>query len=591
MPSYPITKLEIDRKNLTNVTCNFSHRLQSGETVTKMEAVIKSFVLNVTGTNGQPYSEEKIVSVTGFYKAKKFDLVLPTDSKITSVNGKILEFWLHTIQLRIYTTQTTSSFISLTSDQIFAGVPPSAPRNFAVQQVNNTLELAWLSPNTNGSLGIAGYVIEYSKDGGKVWYSTTIGVATTHTYTTPELNNSYIFRLRAYGSYTSGGVTRVLYSPYVSILTPLYLSPNVSTGTNFLFDKSTWGSLSSPWGSYLTYAAEEWENHVRIQPAIVNAIRLAYPTFLGIKINVSYTSQAADSNGLVTLAYVPLGSVQGFNLNPNDPQRIKWATYQCDVVINTHPDADEAAGGEDGWRAVLTHELGHALGIGVVWQPQFLELLNKTRSVIIDANGNTTIRSQLMPHAPRWQLNGTFIPPWNRGKIPARYPKAQEAYNTISGYVNTQFPETKPRSCIPMMSSFIFTDENKRAHWAYEVNNNTAFTKTHKPIPTDIMSYGSLVGVQNQQITPLSVGVLEDIGYEKVSTAPSMMAYKAQTDSESSTGYSKTMTAISDSAIPREHSCFQSGPEDNEEVTASQVLGTIELDGSNNVKNIIINED
>lgn len=125
---------------------------------------------------------------------------------------------------------------------------------------------------------------------------------------------------------------------------------------------------------------------------------------------------------------------------------------------------------------ILTHELGHALGIGTLWD-----------------NGLNSSTDPVFPHS----INGEKY----------FYPEAQKAYN--------QFV-SKKRKYIPLNFDGIGVD----SHWAHILNTTNEFTKKHPPVPQEIMSYGHEIGIEGK-ITPISLKFLVDIGYEEINPGTS----------------------------------------------------------------------
>lgn len=588
--SNPIT-LTYEPVNSNTIRLNWKHRLIYSNKSPLLSEKLKSVVITLYSyVDGITVPDVRYENITSRYYEREYILSnIPKTSTNPNLGNKDYNF--HRVQIEVFTTYGTSK----NSITFYVGISgPSAPRNLVAQRnANNSVTVGWLSPTGIGSSSsgnsryIINYQLEYSKNGGETWFSTLIpGNSTSYTYTSLERNNQYLFRVSAISAYTNNG--NQVRGEQSQVFGPVFVPPTTAADATLLFEKSSWGNIASPWKEYLTFAAEEWESHVRIDPKVVEAIRQNDPNFMGIKINVSFISQPSVGGSVVS-AYIPVNTIKGFNLNPTDPESIKWNTSEFDLVINTHPDVNTIFEADnilvdDVWRAILTHELGHGLGIGIVWQPDWIVALNKQRRIVLE-NNNQIIRSQLIPHAPRWQLSGTFVAPWDRDRgVKPRFPAAQLAYNNLMGYTNQQIANLRPRGVIPLMSNIVFSDFEKRGHWAYETNTNNAFTSTHLPIPNDIMSYGGLVGVVQQQITPVSAGVLRDLGYLATTSAPSTTTFASQIASNTNTGYSSRMTAIPESTIPKTY------PGENT-ISSNQIIGTIDMDSSGKIKELVFNLD
>jgi hypothetical protein len=160
------------------------------------------------------------------------------------------------------------------------------------------------------------------------------------------------------------------------------------TTVSVLFDKSSWanigsGNYSTPYKSYLDQAADRWAQFVKIDSTIVDHIKntpsSTEPVWDGIKI---------ASQDSVDFAYGPGNFAITINNNPSDnyiascgpievmePNRfsgdLSIIPLNFIVQINDHysdPSNPSKLTSQE-WVNVFTHELGHALGIGVFWNP------------------------------------------------------------------------------------------------------------------------------------------------------------------------------------------------------------------------------
>lgn len=138
---------------------------------------------------------------------------------------------------------------------------------------------------------------------------------------------------------------------------------------------------------------------------------------------------------------------------------------------------------------ILTHELGHALGIGVYWS--YSE---------DDSDGFNSGTDTIFPNS----LNGQKL----------IYPQLQKAYNN---YIS------KTRKYVPILFdewSPLFGSIGANQHWSHLLNPKNQFTRQHPPTPNDILSYGSTIGIKGK-ITPISLKYLADIGYQEISPGAS----------------------------------------------------------------------
>jgi hypothetical protein len=130
-----------------------------------------------------------------------------------------------------------------------------------------------------------------------------------------------------------------------------------------LFDKSSWASVvPEPYKTYLDEAADRWSLYMSYNSSVVTEIRSfdGFSTWNGLALNPSKYTIYNDV-AVKTIAssgpwdYVDLQGVQFNSL-----------TFQLNInnyYLNLFSRSD--------WINIMTHELGHALGIGIYWDPFF----------------------------------------------------------------------------------------------------------------------------------------------------------------------------------------------------------------------------
>lgn len=156
-----------------------------------------------------------------------------------------------------------------------------------------------------------------------------------------------------------------------------------------LFDKSSWSStVPEPYLTALNNAADRWSQFIKFDSDIYTQIQDDNPGWNGIQLQAFNAVQNVD----FIAACVP---TQDINL-----QGIKHNTIKFTLDVNTDQE------NRDDWAKIMTHELGHALGVGVFWSEEISGV-----NFIIPANTNPE---------PITCLNGLV------------YTNTKEAYNAIT---------------------------------------------------------------------------------------------------------------------------------------------------------------
>ena len=148
-------------------------------------------------------------------------------------------------------------------------------------------------------------------------------------------------------------------------VTPTLTLTTTPTPTNIgnyvLFDKTSFvGIVPEPYLTGLNEAVDRWNQFIKINPLVVDAIRALDPTFNGIRIN-NYSEINDVGN------YIAACGINGYFDYYIDSE-VKFCTYDFDLNINL---AYAGIYSYQDWANILTHELGHALGIGIYWNPYF----------------------------------------------------------------------------------------------------------------------------------------------------------------------------------------------------------------------------
>lgn len=496
--------------------------------VNNSERVV-DFKLQYTTVQGNDWPQtnfQEVILNSRTYSNKNYNFSLETNA---------------VVRIRLYLRTTRNIYVSniITID---TRTKPSPPTNVRAVASGNNITVSWTNPTSTGGAPLTGTYVEYSYDGGSFWRSKLVSIFSgvgpvppggSYTFANLTRNNTYIFRTRAINQ-----ISRTSLSS--SRTAPIYLPPNSGTDS-FLFDKTTFNNIpndpsrpSGYWRDLLIFAAEEWEKHIKLDPQVVDYLLRAIPNYRGISLaSFQFFSQPA-SNEQVTLGTA--GPTRFHPQSNGDPFSTQIYVDTFGMTINIHPDAAFLTESQD--KGTMVHELGHALGFGYGWNRDVVALYGKHPSIAgVGEAGN------------RWQLRGTFRGP--------AFVNAQQAYNEMFSPNTNGGPFFRNR--MPLMwnaGDYI----NRIAHWANSRNPVTRDTQLHPPIPSDIMSYGSFVGVNQTQITPVTVGVMLDLGYVPATddldpyqgskksrslAGLQVASYKSQVLSGSETGYSTVFSVPS----------------------------------------------
>lgn len=263
-----------------------------------------------------------------------------------------------------------------------------------------------------------------------------------------------------------------------------YTFPEYSVGAPNLFDASSWSNLPddptwavSKWRNYLDKATIRWMRLAKFDQQVFQAIKNMLPTWNGIKLN-SVTMFNDPNSGTIAAC----GPYQYVDLVSNQPG-VKFNTVSFDLYIN---QAFENAFDDCDWVNIITHELGHALGIGVYWDEYF---------------------------APQ----GAIVPVENllRG---AAYGNAQDAYNQIT----------------KLNRGFVPLEDNGGpgtvgGHWEIQYRPAPSSSSSGMAEGSDVDYYGFwdelMVGYFDRgidfRISRLSIKALVDFGYVEVNPGES----------------------------------------------------------------------
>lgn len=238
------------------------------------------------------------------------------------------------------------------------------------------------------------------------------------------------------------------------------------TPSLLLFDSSSWSSIPEPYKSYLTSAADRWLQFICYNSNVTSAIQQLNEGWVGLKLN-NYAEENSDIPMIASC-----GPYQYIDLEEGGPG-VQFNAVSFNLTVNLFY---ASILDEQDWINVLTHELGHALGIGTFWD---------------------SILAPLGAVAPsNYFLDGSA------------YSNAQDAYNSIT---------ESSRSKVPLESSG--GSGTSSAHWEDNYRPSSATGSggvDYYGLGNELM-IGSYAPGSTRLISDLSIKSLVDFGYQEVS--------------------------------------------------------------------------
>ena len=339
--------------------------------------------------------------------------------------------------------------------------------NFYIKNVNST-----------GTSNLASGAINNGTDSGII------------EWTVPEVSSPTTFYYNCqYHSSMSGSIS-VNPLAAVDVTRPLFDFSSFSGYPAILPNGVSRGqvSISEPYLTYVHEAIARWSNYIKFDPAVHDAIKSTYPNFQGIILNQDCYGVGDDRNGFLLYndpsdnAIASCGIYSLWNIDGvND---VKYNAAQIVITINSSFQNQLT---DEEWVDVLTHELGHGLGIGQLWA-SWINDLDWTGDGIPDAGA---------------------VPPVGFFLDGGAYVNCKEGYKKVTrngiNYAKIPLEDIGGQGT----ASGHFENNYRSASYA------SSGGVSYPGIQNELM-LGSLVGGGNMRISALTLGALVDFGYQEV---------------------------------------------------------------------------
>lgn len=177
-------------------------------------------------------------------------------------------------------------------------------------------------------------------------------------YTEPSTGISYVYNFTA----TSSEVTWLVENNVKLFDTDSFAStPRLNK-----YGENIGSGVPAPYLIPLINACNRWAKFIRMNSSVISSIRSELGSnWKGITINAVYVDnlQGTDLHGAIAACGI---SAQK-QLSSSAPY-LRWNTTSINLFINT---AYQNAYTQAEWEGVMLHELGHGLGIGFYWDPEY----------------------------------------------------------------------------------------------------------------------------------------------------------------------------------------------------------------------------
>jgi hypothetical protein len=246
--------------------------------------------------------------------------------------------------------------------------------------------------------------------------------------------------------------------------------------------------IPEPYLTYLNQAIERWSRFIKFNPAVYDSIKTTNANFNGISLdqtcegvgnpqNGFYLYNDPSSNGIASC-----GVYSAYNLGS-----LSDIQYNTETIYFDINDAFRNVFTDEEWVDVLTHEMGHGLGIGQLWT----SYINN-----VDWDGDNVADPGAVPPTNSF-LNGTYYTNCRNGY--RKLINNGTSYNQIP-LEDTGGPGTKDAHF-----------ENNYRSSSYSGGAGL----TYPGLENELM-LGVIVPGGTMRISSVTIGALLDFGYQEV---------------------------------------------------------------------------
>lgn len=240
-----------------------------------------------------------------------------------------------------------------------------------------------------------------------------------------------------------------------------------------LFNRSSFSIIPQPYRDYINEAANRWENYIRFNPLVWDAIK-ANSSFSSLFNGIYLLSDGLEMFNDTADGTIAYCGIYNYWDLVTTSSSVKFNAINIQLGIN---QAYQNYYTQAEWIDVLTHELGHGLGIGIFWIPEL-----------------STAGS---------------VPPANHFLNGSAYLNCRDGYRQV---INNGVGYNK----IPL-EDFGSTG-TAGGHWEnsfrsadYAYSDNLLYPGLINELMIGYINEGG-----NMRISPITIGALKDFGYEEL---------------------------------------------------------------------------